>query len=82
MENGGGRRENGMNRRRVEKFEDLDVWQESCRLSVSLYQALNQCKDYALKDQILRASVSIPSNIAEGFDRNYNKEFIRFFIYR
>lgn len=71
-----------MNRRRVEKFEDLDVWQESCRLSVSLYQALNQCKDYALKDQILRASVSIPSNIAEGFDRNYNKEFIRFFIYR
>ena len=65
-------------RRKVEKFEDLEVWQEGCRLSVALYQLLGQSKDYVLRDQLLRAAVSVPSNIAEGFDRNYNKEFIRF----
>jgi four helix bundle protein len=67
-----------MNRRRVEKFEDLEVWQEGCRLSVILYKLLGESKEYALRDQMLRAVVSIPSNIAEGFDRSYNKEFIRF----
>ena len=62
----------------VEKFEDLEVWQESCRLSVKLYQLLRDSREYALKDQMLRASVSVASNIAEGFERGYNKEFIRF----
>ena len=67
-----------MDRKRVEKFEDLEVWQEGCRLSVDLYKALGQSREYSLRDQMLRAVVSIPSNIAEGFDRGYNKEFIRF----
>ena len=67
-----------MEKKTVEKFEDLEVWQESCRLSVRLYQLLRDSREYALKDQILRASVSVASNIAEGFERGYNKEFIRF----
>ena len=67
-----------MSRRKVEKFEDLEVWQEGCRLSVILHGVLKGSREYALRDQMLRAAISIPSNIAEGFDRSYNKEFIRF----
>ncbi|TKG95798.1 four helix bundle protein [Puteibacter caeruleilacunae] len=67
-----------MTQQRIEKFEDLKIWQESIRLSIDLYKALEAIRDYGLRDQIQRASVSIPSNIAEGFDRQSNKEFIRF----
>jgi four helix bundle protein len=61
----------------IEKFEDLNIWKESVELSVILYKQLRNCKDYALRDQMQRSAVSIPSNIAEGFERT-NKEFIRF----
>ena len=61
----------------IEKFEDFNVWKESVDLSVMLYKLLKDCKDFAFRDQIQRSSVSIPSNIAEGFERT-NKEFIRF----
>jgi len=47
-------------------FEDLDVWKKSCRLSVRLYKLLRDCHDYGMKDQMLRSSISIPSNIAQG----------------
>ncbi|MCW9708587.1 four helix bundle protein [Aliifodinibius sp. 1BSP15-2V2] len=47
-------------------------------LSVQLYEELKECKDFNLKDQIQRATVSIPSNIAEGFERRTNKDFIKF----
>ena len=63
---------------RIEKFEDLDVWQNAISLSVDVYSRFQNCKDYSLKDQICRASVSVPSNIAEGFERQYNKEFIQY----
>jgi four helix bundle protein len=63
---------------KIEKFEDLDVWQNAISLSVDVYGKFQNCKDYSLKDQICRASVSVPSNIAEGFERQYNKEFIQF----
>jgi len=59
-------------------FEDLDVWKRSCRLAVVLYKNLRNCKDYGLKDQMTRAAVSIPSNIAEGAERRTKKEFISF----
>ncbi|MGD0341698.1 MAG: four helix bundle protein [Bacteroidales bacterium] len=59
----------------IEKFEDLNVWQESVQLSIELYSLLKDCKDYSLRDQIQRSSISIASNIAEGFERT-NKEFI------
>lgn len=67
-----------MERRTIQKFEDLEVWKESCQLAVEVYHALKECKDFGLRDQLQRSSVSIPSNIAEGFERNSNKEFIQF----
>ena len=59
-------------------FEDLEVWKKSCRLSVCLYQLLVDCRDFGVKDQILRASISIPSNIAEGSERKSIPDFQRF----
>ncbi len=63
---------------KVESFEDLNVYQSGLKLAIDLYKILATCKDYSLKDQICRSGVSIPSNIAEGFEREYNKDFIRF----
>ena len=63
---------------RSKRFEDLDIWKESMRLSIQIYSILKECKDFGLKDQMQRAAVSIPSNIAEGFERQTNKEFIQF----
>ena len=62
----------------IEKFEDLLIWQNSVDLAVQLYKKLQNCRDFGLRDQIQRSAVSIPSNISEGFDRNSNKEFLRF----
>lgn len=64
--------------KKIEKFEDLTIWQESLEIAVNVYNDLKGCKDFGLRDQIQRSSVSIPSNIAEGFDRQSNNEFIRF----
>ena len=64
--------------KKIEKFEDLNVWQEAIKLSLDTYNCLKQVNDFGLRDQMQRASVSIPSNIAEGFERGSNKEFIRF----
>ncbi|GIW83360.1 MAG: four helix bundle protein [Gemmatales bacterium] len=60
-----------------QSFEDLDVWKRSCQLSVQVYEMLRDCRDFALRDQMQRAAVSIPSNIAEGCERG-GKDFIRF----
>ena len=59
-------------------YENLDVWKRSLELSINIYQVLKSCKDYGLKDQMERASVSIPSNIAEGSQRSSEKDFVRF----
>lgn len=61
-------------------FEDLEVWKKSCRLTIALYGTLKNCRDYGLKDQMLRAAVSIASNIAEGSERNSHTEFKRWQI--
>ena len=47
-------------------------------MAVTTYSLFKDCKDWGFRDQVQRSSVSIPSNIAEGFDRNSNNEFIRF----
>jgi four helix bundle protein len=65
----------------AKRFEELDVWIKSRDLSVMIYKITNEeefNKDFGLKDQLRRASVSIVSNIAEGFERNGTKEFIQF----
>ncbi len=61
------------------RFEDLDVWKRSSRLSVSVYKELADCKNFGFKDQITRSSLSIPSNIAEGFEQSTNKDSNKFF---
>ena len=62
----------------MEAFEKLTVWKRSSRLTVNLYKSLVNCNDYGLRDQVTRAAVSIPSNIAEGFERNSNKQFAHY----
>lgn len=62
----------------IQKFEDLNVWNEGMQLAESIYTNLADCKDYGLKDEIQRSKIFTPSNIAEGFDRKSNKEFIHF----
>jgi four helix bundle protein len=56
------------------RFEDLEIWKEGMEICKEIYLLLKDCKDYGLKDQMQRASVSIPSNIAEGCERNSPKE--------
>ena len=56
----------------VQKFKDPEVWKEGMQLAESLYLSLKDCRDYSLRDQIQRSAVSIPSNIAEGFERKSN----------
>jgi four helix bundle protein len=58
--------------------EDLEVWKRSARLSAALYKELSDLKDYGFKDQITRSGLSVPSNIAEGMERQSNKEKCRF----
>ena len=69
---------------KVNSFEDLQVWKD-CRILVkSIYQLTSDgkfSKDFGLREQIQRASVSIMNNIAEGFERNNNKEYIKFLGY-
>ena len=62
-------------------YEDLIVWQKAMDLVVEIYglvKLLPKTEEYALSDQMRRAAVSIPSNIAEGQQRRSGKEFVRF----
>ncbi|KKP68370.1 MAG: Ribosomal protein S23 [Candidatus Moranbacteria bacterium GW2011_GWE1_35_17] len=63
---------------KIEKFEDIIAWQKSKLLIYNIYKEFRACKDYAFRDQIQRASVSIMNNIAEGYERKGNKEFSKF----
>ena len=65
----------------INRFEDLEIWKKSrelCKLVFKMTKKNEFIKDYALKSQILRSSGSTMDNIAEGFDREGNKEFISF----
>jgi four helix bundle protein len=59
-------------------LENLDVWKRSCRLSVDLYAALGNCKDFGFRDRVTRSALSVPSNVAEGYERDSPREFSRF----
>ena len=65
----------------IQKFEDLIVWQKSVDLVVETYKLVKLLPAeelYALSNQMKRAAVSIPSNIAEGQERGTTKDFVRF----
>ena len=63
------------------KFEDLEVWKRSSRLCADLYKHFQDIKDFGFRDQITRSALSIPSNIAEGVERDSKKDFARFLEY-
>ncbi|MBB1269281.1 four helix bundle protein [Shewanella sp. SR44-3] len=60
------------------KFQKLEVWQLSYQLSSSIYLATKDLRDWGFKDQITRSGLSVPSNIAEGIERQGIKEQIQF----
>ena len=65
----------------IERFEDIESWKRARLVTKKIYELSSGgdfSRDYGLKDQIRRSSVSVMSNIAEGFERDGNKEFINF----
>ncbi|MCK4392504.1 four helix bundle protein [Candidatus Bipolaricaulota bacterium] len=65
----------------IKRFEDIEAWKKARVLVKEIYQTTGKgkfAKDFSLKDQIRRAAVSVMSNIAEGFSRQTDKEFIQF----
>ena len=64
-----------------ERIEDIEAWQAARALTKEVYRVSSEgafARDFALRDQVRRSAVSIGSNIAEGFERGGNKEFIQF----
>ena len=69
---------------KIKRFEDLDIWKSAIEIAVDIYKIIEEGKlkqDWGLKDQIRRAAMSISNNIAEGFEYDNNKDFIKFFRY-
>ena len=68
---------------KIDKIEDLTVWKLAIELTNSIYSITNSVffsKDYALRDQIRKSAISVPSNIAEGFERNSTNQFLYFLV--
>jgi len=70
--------------KKVQQFEDFEVWKKASSIATTVLTLTNQPplkSDYSVKDQIRRSAFSISSNIAEGFEYNNNRDFIRFLRY-
>lgn len=63
---------------KINKFEEIIAWQKGKELSIYVYKIFENSRDFAFRDQMQRAAISITNNIAEGFERSGNKEFSRF----
>jgi four helix bundle protein len=63
------------------RFEDLDAWRRSARLSADVYRYMSGNRDFGFRDQITRSALSIPCNIAEGFERGSTRERANFWYY-
>ena len=59
-------------------YRELEIWEEGCQFAKRIYEVSRRFKDFGLKDQMTRSAVSIPSNIAEGSERESDPDFIRF----
>lgn len=69
---------------KIQRFEDLEVWKEGMAFSEKIYQICcntQMRKEYSLRDQLIRAVISISNNIAEGFEYDNAKDFIKFLRY-
>lgn len=69
---------------KVNRFEDLEVWQKGMQLAEDIYYITRDekfAREYSIKDQIIRASISISNNISEGFEYDNRKDFIKFLRY-
>ncbi|HXK39330.1 MAG TPA: four helix bundle protein [Candidatus Paceibacterota bacterium] len=64
----------------IKQFEDIIAWQKAKILTVMLYRSVASSKDWGFRDQLQRAAVSVMNNIAEGYERQTNKDF-RNFLY-
>ena len=62
----------------MHNFEELEVWKRASRLAALIIKLVEPLRLFGLKDQMVRSCVSIPSNIAEGAERDSNREFRRF----
>ena len=62
-------------------FEDLEVWKRASRLSAEVYKTMRFCKDYGFRDQITRSSLSVPSNVAEEYERESDRDYANFLSY-
>ena len=62
----------------IKDFEELEIWKNARPLVSKVYSDFREIKDYAFKDQVCRAAISVMNNISEGFGRGGNKEFIQF----
>jgi four helix bundle protein len=63
---------------KIERFEDIIAWKKAKELTLLIYKLLEQHNDFGYKNQIQRAAVSVMNNIAEGYERQTNKEFRQF----
>ena len=74
-----------MGKKKIETFEDLRVWQQGIELVKQIYLITKEGeinRDFGLRDQLRRAAVSIPTNVAEGFERYSRKEYVNFLSVR
>jgi len=62
----------------IQRFEDLVMFKKARELTKAIYKSFASCKDYGFRDQIQRASVSVVSNIAEGFESGTKQEFLNY----
>lgn len=62
-------------------FENLEVWKRSVTLCTEVYKVMAQQRDFGFKDQITRSSLSVASNIAEGYERDFDKDRVKFLSY-
>ena len=59
-------------------FENLEIWREAIELAARVYELFLGCRDFEFRGQIQAAAASVSNNIAEGYERDSNPEFIRF----
>lgn len=66
---------------KINRFEELIIWQKAQDLAVKIYTGYENCRDYGFRKQICNAAVSVSNNVSEGFDRGSKAQFAQFLDY-